>query len=362
MKNIFTILILAIIFAGCQNNTANTAETNQEQTKFIPVKVESIVESNKQTSILTSGIVAANEEVRLSFKIGGVIRSLYANEGAWVKKGQLLARLDPQEINAQVSQAESGLAKAQRDLERAQRLYEDTVTTLEVVQNLTTALEVAESQLKVAKFNQKYAEIYAPASGRILKKFAQQGEMIGPGNPVYYLAATNSAQVVRTSLTDVDVVRIQYGDEANIYFDAWPRDTFKAVVSEIAAGTNPMTGTFEVELSLQPHKKSVKNGFIGKVNLFPSGEENRVLIPISAVVEADAKEAIVYIPSSDQEGVQKVSLLDYRIENNHVSAIRSDLKGATAVITDGAHYLKAESNIKIVNGPEKPQEDMVAGN
>ena len=357
--SIITILTLLVI-VGCKENTA--PQTQSESSHAIPVKVESVIENQSVSPIITSGIVAANEEIRLSFKIGGIIRSLYTTEGAWVKKGQLLARLDPQEINAQVAQAESGLNKAQRDLERGQRLYEDTVTTLEVVQNLTTAVEVAEAQLKVAKFNQQYAEIYAPASGRILKKFAQEGEMIGPGNPVYYLAATNSSQVIRTSLTDVDVVKINYGDNARILFDAWPRDTFTASVSEIAAGTNPMTGTFEVELSLNKHSKNLKNGFIGKVELIPSQEDNRVLIPISAVVEADAKTATIFIPGNEPNQVQQIQLKDYRIKNNHVSVYKTDLKGASMVITDGAHYLKAESSVNIVNAADVPNNTMYSGN
>jgi multidrug efflux system membrane fusion protein len=362
MKSLSTIIVLTLlVIAGCKENPANNA-AEAPNTQIIPVKVEPVMENQTVSPILTSGVVAANEEIRLSFKIGGVIRSLYTKEGAWVKKGQLLARLDPQEINAQVAQAESGLAKAQRDLDRAQKLYQDTVTTLEVVQNLTTALEVAESQLKVAKFNQQYAEIYAPASGRILKKFAQEGEMIGPGNPVYYLAATNSPQVIRTSLTDVDVVKINYGDKAQVFFDAWPRDTFSAKVSEIAAGTDPMTGTFEVELSLDAYPKAVKNGFIGKVQLLPSREENRVLIPIAAVVEANADVATIYIPGDTPDQVTKLKLKNYRIENDHVSVFKADLKGARMVITDGAPYLKAESQVNIVNASETPDSNMYVGN
>lgn len=354
------IALAAMVLIACGQNDGEDVSRNEHKAPVIRVKTETISKLDHAPPVYTSGTVAAREEIRLSFKIGGVIHSIFVNEGAWVKKGQLLARLNPQEIKAQVNQAESALEKANRDLERASRLYEDTVVTLEVVQDLTTAKEVAASNLEIAKFNQQYAEIYAPASGRILKKFAESGEIIGPGSPVFYLAANNTEQVIRGSLTDVDIVRVNYGDPAEVFFDAWPADTFHAKVIEIAAGTDPMTGTFEIELQLMPHKKSLKNGFVGHIALSPQQNGDWMKIPMNALVEADNKSATFYAPGPEQTA-QLITVQQYNIHNEFISVPAESLKGHSVIITDGARYIKSGDLISIVN-QNPPAEENLAGN
>lgn len=352
--NTFQYMLIAAaiaILTACGTPTPTTSQP--APTPAVPVRMETIVPMNEAPPIYTSGIVAAQEEIKLSFKTGGVIRAVYVNEGNTVRKGQLLAKLDPSEIDAQVNQATSAAEKARRDLERASRLYEDTVVTLEVVQDLTTAKDVAEANLRIATFNRQYSEIYAPASGRILKKLAETGEVIGPGSPVFFLAATNSDQVIRAGLTDTDIVRVNYGDRAEVYFDAWPADTFEAKIVEIAAGADPMSGVFQVELQLEKHTKSLKNGFIGQVTLIPQNEEKWGKIPMTAIVEAEPGRATIYTTSPGNQIVRKVTLAHYRIGNDHIAVPMSQLNGLTEVITDGARYLKEGDTVSFPDAAKK---------
>lgn len=84
-------------------------------------------------SLRTNGIVAARDEMRLSFKTGGIIRRITVQEGQSVKQGQLLAELELTEINAQFQQAKQVADKAARDLERGERLHADQVISLEAL-------------------------------------------------------------------------------------------------------------------------------------------------------------------------------------------------------------------------------------
>jgi len=160
-----------------------------------------------------------------------------------IKKGQILAQLALDEIKARVTQAQSGLEKAQRDLKRTQSLYNDQVVTLEQVQNATTSHDVADADLRVAKFNLKHATIRAPAKGRILKRFAERRELITPGTPIFLIASAEQNKILRIGLTDREIVRIQRNDHADITFDAYPNKTFSALVTEIAESAHPHTGT-----------------------------------------------------------------------------------------------------------------------
>ena len=141
--NKYTIVILsAITFWQCKSEegTTKTRPANSDTT-VVEVTLPLVAENNGKISAIAAVINGA--EAKPSFKTGGVIAKTMVSEGQNVKKGQLLARLNLAEIDAQLSQANEAANKAERDLTRARRLLADSVATLEQVQNASTALEVA---------------------------------------------------------------------------------------------------------------------------------------------------------------------------------------------------------------------------
>ena len=105
----------------------------------------------------------------------------------------MLASLDLSEIEAKLASAKNGFSKANRDYQRVKNLYEDNVATLEQLQNTKTAYEVAEANLKIAKFNFTHSKIIAPENGKILKKIGNEGELTAPGAPMFLFGTTTSA-------------------------------------------------------------------------------------------------------------------------------------------------------------------------
>ena len=131
------------------------------------------------------------------------------------------------EINAQVQQATESVNKSERDLKRITNLYRDSVATLEQVQNLTTALSVAKQSLEIASYNQGYSKIYASANGVIVKKLMNEGELAGPGTPVFFMNASGANDwVLKAGIADKDWTRLHIGDRATLQLDAFPRNQF----------------------------------------------------------------------------------------------------------------------------------------
>ena len=120
-------------------------------------------------------------------------------------RGQLLARLNLTEIDAQVGQARNAFEKAERDFKRVSNLYRDSAATLEQFQNAQTGFQLAEQALQIAGFNQRYSSIYATESGRVLRKLMNEGELVGPGQPVYVINSTRPGDwVIRIGVADRD--------------------------------------------------------------------------------------------------------------------------------------------------------------
>lgn len=328
--------------AGCRESSAKSNMV--EATAVRTAKVQS---ATIAPPIRAAGILSGKAESKLSFKIGGIIDRIVVSEGQSVQRGQLLARLKLSEINAQVHQAQNAFDKAARDLQRAKNLYRDSVATLEQLQDATTGYEVAKSALEIAKFNRQYASIYAPAAGKILKRFAEANELASPGTPVLMMRNAQEGWVVKAGLADRDVVRVAIGDTAQLAFDAYPDQSFAATVSEISGTASPMTGTYEVELKVDAVEGATfLSGMIAKVEVLPSKKSLVSLVPIESLIEADGSRGNVYTIAPPNVA-KKIGVLVAFIHDRH-AAITDGLDGIDEVITDGAAYLSDGAAIKIV--------------
>jgi RND family efflux transporter MFP subunit len=346
MRGYISLFIISIFFIIWFYSCSSGEEPRQSKTK-VNVKVAPVEKKSLAVPIHTSGKLYTSTESKLSFKIPGIIAQIHADEGQQVKKGSLLASLDLVEMKAKVNQAQSAQQKAQRDLERAQRLYADSVVTLEQLQNTKTALEIASSDVKVAEFNLRHSTIYAPEKGKILKRFAEEGELIGAGNPVFLYGANEEGWVLRAGVTDRQIVQLQVGDKAIITFDAYPDRKFEAKVSEIEAIANPYTGTYEVEVQLEQSDVHLFSGFVGKITIIPGIAREYSIIPIESLIEGDLNEGYIFSTDRQKDIATKHKIKIDKIIGNQM-LVYSGLEGITEVVTYGAPYLTENTLIEIV--------------
>lgn len=345
MKKILILLPIVALLAACQSE--KKGETTEITEERIPVELRQVKTQTVADPVYLSGLVFNEKEARLSFKTGGVIQRIYVDEGDRVAAGQLLATLDLTEIGAQVSQSRQGVEKARRDWERAKNLYADSVATKEQVQNASTAYEVAKENQRIADFNQKFSEIRAPHAGRIVRKLMNEGELAGPGTPLFFMDGQgNAAWVLRAGVPDRDWARIAEGDKAEVVFDAWPDEVFTGVVSNKAIAADPKSGSFEIEIKVQPKGKTLASGLFAKAKLTPNALGQVKCVPVEALQEGNGKDAFVFI-TKDNQTVQKQAIRIAFINKDCV-AVSQGLENVNEVITSGSPFLTERSLIKVI--------------
>ncbi|MDX2129442.1 MAG: efflux RND transporter periplasmic adaptor subunit [Chloroherpetonaceae bacterium] len=337
----FCIAVLSlIIFAnGCKNTVRNEEAQKPIQVTTAPVERLQIAEPIKCT-----GLVMAKEESRLSFKIGGIVEKIFVREGMTVQKGQLLATLNLSEINAEVIKAKNGLEKAERDLTRVKNLYADKVATLEQLQDATTGFEVAKSNYTIASFNQQFASIKAPTSGKVLKKYSEENELVNAGMPILQLSNYSQGYVVKVGLSGVEAVRVRVGDRAEVTLEGYPDLISKAVISQISGTASQGTGTFETELRLLTSPERVLSGLVAKVTIYPTPQKTYALIPIEAFLEGDGKSGFVFSKDSNSLKAKKIQV-QFAFIHHEKLAIINFPESVSEVITEGAPYLKDGAEI-----------------
>jgi membrane fusion protein, multidrug efflux system len=338
-KILFAVLTVSSILA-CRHTT------NETTPKIVRVKVAVISHEKMSFPIRSSGLIVSAKEVKLSFKTGGVIAALYADDGARVKKGELLATLNLSEIEAQVTQVKNGYDKAIRDFNRAKNLYSDSVVTLEQLQNAETAMNVAKANMEIAVFNMNHSKISAPDDGVILKRLVESNEIISPGYPVFIFGTTGKSWKIKAGLSDRDFVRIMPGDSARVFLDAYPGTNFYAVVSQMGESANPRTGTYEIELDMQQTNNRLASGFVANLEIYPSQAETYYRIPIEALVEAEGQSGYVYTVT-DSLKTKKIKVDIAGITGSSVAVLGS-FGNITEVVTDGVAYLSEGEHVIIV--------------
>lgn len=347
--SLYSLITCTVVLSTLYGCSANQAKENSTADAPVVVKTRKVSSQTIAEPVVASGLLASKKEVKLSFKTGGIIAAIRVDEGQSVKKGQLLASLNLTEINAQVKGAEQNHEKALRDQNRVKNLYADSAATLEQVQNATTGLEVTAATLQSARFNQQYSTIYAPENGQILKRFSETGELVSAGAPVFVFAASGNEQwVIRTGVSDRNMVRLAAGDKATVQFDAYPETDFTARVTEIAQVADPAKGTFEIELWVDPQGKKLATGMVANVQIIPTQTQACLMVPIEALIEADGNRGYVYVLNSDKQSVKKVAVKIAGIYDSLVG-ISEGLTDQATIITAGNHYLTQQSKVKIVD-------------
>ena len=338
------LLGLALTASACSDGPADEPEPMPDHRT---VEATPVQRSGAPMPIRTSGTLSQASEQTLSFKIGGIVRRMAVEEGDQVQAGQVMATLDLREIDAAVAQARAGAEKADRDLARAERLQADSVATRTQVRDAQTAAEVARASLASADFNRQYAVVRAPEAGRVLDRSAEPNELVTAGQPIFRIGTAAGGWVVRASVPDRDIVRIQPGDRASVQFGAFSGETFVGRVVEVGHAASGPGGTFEIEVSVDDPEERLRSGFVASVEVQPQGTGD-LLVPASALIEADGSVGVVMELDGDvarRRTVELAGMTGGRL------AVRSGLRPGARVVTSGAPFL-ADGDTVVVTRAE----------
>jgi len=352
--NKIILLLLITLFIACQQENPNEKITQSEPTteskveEATPVTISPVKTTEKPIVINTTGLVKASSFTKYSFKIGGVIEDLKVEEGDRVRKGQLLASLRLTEIDAQYEQAILGKAKAQRDKDRVEALYRDSIATLEDFQNVQTQLALSNETVEQVEFNRQYAKIYATADGYITHKLANPGEVIPSGSPVFIAndAAGNLGWILECAVNDLQWTQLNVRDKCEVQLDAYPNQTLQGRIKNKAAQSDPVSGSFRIEIDLSPKGLVMAEGMFGQVEIATKIVNKRIAIPYDALVEANGRKGFVYISQGDTIAKRMpVSISD--IETDKVY-IREGLSDKQNVILSNSSFLSPDAKIEVI--------------
>lgn len=305
--------------------------------------------------VTASGELEAVRRVNVSPKRQGVLNALLVDEGDVVRKGQVLARMDPgdlrdrlDELKALERQAQADYDARQSDFRRREILFQRGAISAADLDDFRARYLTSQGALVAAqeRIQQRSVEsddllIRAPFDGVITQRFAEPGAFVTPTTTASATAGATSSSIVELSqglevaakVPESDIGRIRVGQSASVRVDAYPDQRFEARVREIApraVKTDNVT-SFEVELDLIGPAPDLRIGMTVDVD-FQTGRTNAsTLVPTVAIVTEEGKPGVLMVGEQDQPRFQTVEL---GASSGSQTAIITGVKPGTKVFID----------------------------
>jgi RND family efflux transporter MFP subunit len=286
-------------------------------------RIALVTPTQASTVLTASGYIVARSKAEISPKSVGRIAWLNLEEGQRVKKGELVARLESQELEAQKrqylatkDQIAAQLENAKRDRERAKALLEDKIGTQQAydtadaqVRSLTAQIASIDQQVRYTEELIKNAEIYAPIDGVVTVKKAFLGETVAPqgfggagsAGATFAVIVDLRSLEMEADINEQNLGKLVLGQPAEVTLDAYPDRPYKARLRQIVPTADRQKGSVKVKVELlEPDARVLPEMSCRVVFLDPSRKvagdaKPKVMIPAASVVELDGKKGALFV-------------------------------------------------------------------
>lgn len=312
--------------------------------------VSEIVAPSGELQVSFVGTVTAKVEVDLGFPMGGTIAARPVERGDVVAKGDLIARLDPEDLDAEMRAAEAGVAvaRAQRNSardahDRARELVARGVgakTRLDDAERALVAADARQKQAEAAAARaadmQKLATLTAPWDGVVTTIYQEPGASLSAGQPVLQLSGTDQREIV-IDFSEADAKTARPGQEFVARLVANGAVSARAVLDRIDPVAERNTRTRRAHLILQSPPTPFRLGALADVTPVV-GEESSIVLPVGAVLDPDTAPAVWVVDRAD-DSVRRAKVA-LGVHFRDFVLVTSGLKPGDEVVTRGIHSLQ----------------------
>jgi len=304
-----------------------------------------LVNPSQAATVLTaSGYIVARSKAEISPKSVGRIAWINLEEGQRVRKGELVARLENQELLAQRRETIVNLANARKELTRQRELFAKGVTTQQALDNAKTQVEVFEARLRYIEEQIRNTEIYAPIDGVVTVKKAFLGETVTPqgfggagsAGATFAVIVDLDSLEMEADINEQNLGKLRLGMPAEVTLDAYPDHPYKARLRQIVPTADRLKGSVKVKVELLKKDEKVLPEMSCRVS-FRNPEiladgRSKVMIPASSVVENGGEKG-VFLVRKDSVRFQPVTL-GYTVGSQ--VEVKEGLQGGEEVVIEAA--------------------------
>lgn len=337
------LIALAASQLSCGNDAQSKVPPDSEGETTIPVEA-AIVETGSIEAVFTgTASLEAEEEASVVARAGGVVKTLFVEEGMFVESGQPLAQLDDERLALELERAEVTLSKLNMDFERHRELYDKKLIAPGEFETKKSEYDLQKQVRDLAKLELEYTTVRAPISGIVSQRLIKVGNMVQSNEPTFHITDFDPLLAIM-HVPERELHRLDVGQRTLVLVDALPDGRFEGVVKRISPTVDPATGTFKVTIEVTDNSGRLKPGLFGRVLVTYDTHENTLLVPKSAVVREDDEAAVFII--RDSMAFRQQVVMGY--ENGQFIEILSGLRQGDQIVTTGHAGLRDSSRVESI--------------
>lgn len=336
------------------------------------VETTAVKRSNLSESLTVVGNLVGAATIEAVPKVSGRLESVTVRLGDRVTRGQRLAKVEDEEIQQQVKQAqasfdvagatirqrEADMRLAQTNLDRSRNLHERQLIPKQTFDDTEARYQAAVAQVDLAraqyaqaqarldelKINLANTVISSPVTGFIGKRALDPGAWVTPNSSFISVVDIVTVRLV-ANIVEKDLRRVHEGLKADVEVDAFPAEKFAGRIAHVAPVLDPATRTAQIEVEIDNSKFRLKPGMYAKVNFVVEQRENALVVPANAVVDIGGKKG-VFLPSDG--GTAQFQQVTLGMAEPTQVEITNGLAEGTTIITTGAAALREGDRILLL--------------
>lgn len=340
----------ALLMSGCSEPLAK--EEDKVTAEFaIPVTVASIERGDISSNFHTTATLESRNEADIITRVTGIIEQLTVEEGDYVEKGQLLAKVDGRRYQLALDKANAELAGINQELQRLSLMAEKKLVSAQASDKLKYQHEAAVAARELAALDLKDSQVVAPISGFISKRFVKEGHFTQGYQKLFHIVDQSSLQA-NVYLPEHQLSRIQLGQKALLNFSARQGQQFQAQVRSISPVIDSRSGTFKVILSLDNSDKQLKPGMFAQIALTFDTHKDTLTIPSDAIITLDSISKVYVVKANKAIEV----IINKGFVQEQLTEVIGDIAEGDFVVVNGHHNLKANALVEVLNGEVEIEE------
>lgn len=291
MRNSFvprSLMLPAVLaFAACSIDEAAEPAAENRAERSLPVQALEVAPRDLSRVIQVSSMVEPLRTIRLAARTDGVLTDVLVEEGDEIGAGQVLARIDVREQQAELARARARLNEKRANFERMESLMERDYVDAATFEAARAELAVAESEVRLWQTRVEFGTVNSTIDGTVVERYVEPGEAVGRHAPLFSLADL-STQVLRLGISELDIPNLKVGDTVSVRVDAVTDGN--PLIGELrrifpAAEADSRLVTVEVDLP-EARGLGVRPGFLARAELVVDLRPNALAVPAGAVAQA----------------------------------------------------------------------------
>ncbi|TBT32417.1 multidrug efflux RND transporter periplasmic adaptor subunit VmeT [Vibrio parahaemolyticus] len=326
-------LSLSTLLTGCNKAISEPAEPLIKPVKLLAVKDLTVDDSDAFLARIN-----ATYRTQLSFQVGGEVEKLLVRMGQEVEKGEVLATLDPKDLQLALDAAQAQYALAKTQWERAKSLYSKKLISTDSYDQKETQYKAALASFEQAKTDLSYTKIQAPFDGVVSYTYVKPYQVVGEKQEILNLIDNTTLDVSFTlPVSYAESVSLSALKNAEMWvtMDSEPSKRIPGKFKEISTQPNIDTNSYEAIVTItRPTDRNLLTGMTGQVHIAKQNKSNAMTLPTSAWVNKQESQGEVWVMDSSTQQVSKVTL-----SLNESGAIESGLDNNDYVVIAGVERL-----------------------